>query len=129
MYSAPPAERIEQARPNRLLKRVCGKEMLLSKMENRLMERTYRSNEMYGSTGPQDGCMLRPMPTVLSPIESEFATAEEAQAHDRWFRAEVEAALREADAPRVVFVPHDEVMADMEAIIHEAELRLAAKRS
>ena len=87
------------------------------------------SNEIYGSTGRQDGCILQPMPTNLSPIESEFATAEEAEAHDRWFRAEVEAALREADAPGAVFVPHDEVMADMEAIIHQAELRLAAKRS
>jgi hypothetical protein len=29
------------------------------------------------------------MNAVLSPIESEFATAEEASAHDRWFRAEV----------------------------------------
>lgn len=73
--------------------------------------------------------MLQPMPTILSPIESEFATAEEADAHGRWFCAEVEAALSEADAPGAVFVPHDEVMADMEAIIHEAERRLAAKRS
>lgn len=93
------------------------------------MDRTYRGNDMYGATGTPDGCMLRPMPTILSPIESEFATAEEAEAHDRWFRAEVEAALREADAPGAVFVPHDEVMADMETIIRKAELRLAAKRS
>jgi hypothetical protein len=93
------------------------------------MGRTDRRNEIYGSTRRHDGCMLPPMPTILSPIESEFATAEEAKAHDRWFRAEVEAALREADAPGAVFVPHDQVMADMEAIIHEAELRLAVKRS
>ncbi|RKP43740.1 stability determinant [Trinickia fusca] len=69
------------------------------------------------------------MPTILSPIESEFATVEEAEAYDRWLRAEMEAALREADAPNVVFVPHDEVMADMEALIREAALRIAARRS
>jgi predicted transcriptional regulator len=68
------------------------------------------------------------MPNHLCPIESEFATVEETEAHARWFRAEVEAALREVDAPGAVFVPHDEVMAEMEAIIHNAELRLAAKR-
>lgn len=69
------------------------------------------------------------MPTILSPIESEFATVEEAEAYDHWFRKEVEAALREADTPGAVFIPHDQVMADMDAIINEAELKLAAKRS
>jgi len=69
------------------------------------------------------------MSTVLSPIASEFDTAEEAEAHDRWFRAEVEAALREADAPGAVFIPHDQVMAEMDAIIEAAEIKLAATRS
>lgn len=93
------------------------------------MDTMYRGNDICGSTRTLDGCMVQPMPTHLSPIESEFATVEEAEAHDRWFRAEVEAALCEADAPGAVFVPHDEVMADMEAIIRKAELRLTAKRS
>lgn len=35
----------------------------------------------------------------------------------------------EADAPGAVFVPHDEVMTEMETIIRKAELRLTAKRS
>jgi predicted transcriptional regulator len=69
------------------------------------------------------------MNTTLSPIESEFDTVEEAEAYDRWFREEVEAALREADAPGTAFVPHDQVMADMDAIISEAEKRRAAVRS
>ena len=69
------------------------------------------------------------MTTVLSPIASEFATEEEAEAYDRWFRAEVEAALREANAPDAGFIPHDQVMADMDAIIREAELKRAAIRS
>ncbi|WP_205183675.1 stability determinant [Burkholderia sp. LMG 13014] len=51
----------------------------------------------------------------LSPIESEFATAEEAEAYDRWFRAEVQASL---DDP-TPNVPHDQVMADMRAMLAE----------
>ena len=54
-----------------------------------------------------------------SPIESEFATTEEAEAHDAWFRAKVRASL-EDDEPGI---PHDEVMAEMDAIIAEARLR------
>ncbi len=38
------------------------------------------------------------MNTVLSPIESEFKTATEAQAPDAWFRARVQASL-ETPAP------------------------------
>lgn len=33
----------------------------------------------------------------------------EAQEHDRWFRSQVETALKEADAPDAVFIPHGEV--------------------
>lgn len=69
------------------------------------------------------------MSTALSPIASEFDTAEEAAAHDRWFRAQVEAAVREADAPDATFIPHDRVMAEMDAIIEAAEIKLAATRS
>jgi hypothetical protein len=65
------------------------------------------------------------MPTVLSPIESEFATVEEAEAYERWLRAKVQASL---DDPRPN-IPHDQVMADMEAIIQAAELKRAATRS
>jgi len=69
------------------------------------------------------------MTTALSPIASEFATVEEAEAYDRWFREEVEAALREADEPGAVFIPHDQVMAEMDAIINDAEKKRAAIRS
>ncbi|TDG01891.1 hypothetical protein E1N52_42615 [Paraburkholderia guartelaensis] len=69
------------------------------------------------------------MNTTLSPIESEFATAEEAEAHDRWFRKQVEAALREADDPATQWVAHDQVAASMEAIIAAAEKKHAARRS
>ncbi|MEQ6333590.1 stability determinant [Sphingobium sp. MK2] len=51
--------------------------------------------------------------TKLNPIESEFATTEEAAAYDAWFRAEVEAAM----ASNEPGIPHDEAMARMQAII------------
>ncbi|CDG85807.1 type II toxin-antitoxin system RelB family antitoxin [Janthinobacterium agaricidamnosum] len=53
------------------------------------------------------------MNTALSPIESEFATPEEAQAYDRWFRAQVQEAM---DDP-LPGMAHDQVMAEMRAII------------
>jgi hypothetical protein len=58
----------------------------------------------------------------LDPIVSEFETTEEAEAYDAWFRAKVQASL---DDPRPR-IPHDEVMARMDAIIAEAERK--AKR-
>ncbi len=50
---------------------------------------------------------------ALSPIESEFASTEEAEAYDVWFRSKVREAL---DDPRPG-VPHEQVMAEMQAII------------
>jgi hypothetical protein len=57
--------------------------------------------------------------TKLTPIESEFATSEDADAHDAWFRAKVERAM----ASNEPGIPHDEVMARMQAIIdrHKAQ--------
>ena len=56
----------------------------------------------------------------LSPIISEFATEEAAASHDRWFRAKVQASLDDLQPS----IPHDQVMAEMDAIIDEAEQRL-----
>lgn len=50
---------------------------------------------------------------ALSPIESEFASTEEAEAHDAWFRAKVREALDDPSDP----IPHDQVMAEIQAII------------
>ncbi|WP_234745079.1 type II toxin-antitoxin system RelB family antitoxin [Burkholderia sp. WTPI3] len=55
------------------------------------------------------------MNAILSPIESEFTTAEEAEAYDRWLRAEVQASLDDP-APNV---PHDKVMGDVRALLAE----------
>lgn len=54
-----------------------------------------------------------PTMTKLTPIESEFASTEEAEAYDAWLRAEVEASLADPRPP----VPHDQVMAELHAII------------
>ncbi|SAK93159.1 hypothetical protein AWB77_05270 [Caballeronia fortuita] len=59
------------------------------------------------------------MPTPLDPIVSEFATVEEAEAYDQWFREKV----RRAMADTRPLIPHDQVMAEMEEIITEAEKR------
>ncbi len=51
----------------------------------------------------------------LSLIESEFATTEEAEAYDAWFRAKVEKAMTST----VPGIPHDEVMAMAQAVIEK----------
>ncbi len=51
----------------------------------------------------------------LDPIYSEFETEEEAQAYDTWFRAQVEAALNSTEPD----VPHEQVMAEIDAIIEK----------
>ena len=53
------------------------------------------------------------MSAELSPIVSEFETEEQADSYDRWFRAKVQASL---DDPRPS-IPHDQVMAEMRALI------------
>jgi hypothetical protein len=50
---------------------------------------------------------------ALSPIESEFASTEEAEAYDVWFRAKVREALDDSRPG----IPHEQVMAEMQAII------------
>jgi hypothetical protein len=61
------------------------------------------------------------MNAVLDPLISEFATQAEADAYDQWFRAKVQEAL---DDPRPG-IPHDQVMAKMDALIAKYERRLA----
>ncbi|WP_426170860.1 stability determinant [Pseudoduganella sp. R-31] len=47
------------------------------------------------------------------PTESEFATAEEAEAYDIWFRTKVQKSLDDRCLP----APHEEVMAALRKII------------
>lgn len=55
----------------------------------------------------------------LTPIESEFATSEDAAAYDAWFRAKVERAMA-SDKPSI---PHDQVMAMAQAILDKHKPR------
>jgi hypothetical protein len=61
------------------------------------------------------------MPTPLDPIVSEFATVEEAEAYDAWFREKVRRSMADT-RPRI---PHDEAMArirtKLEAMIKAKE--------
>jgi hypothetical protein len=61
------------------------------------------------------------MNAVLSPIESEFATTQEAESYDRWFRAQVQESIDDPSPS----IPHDQVMAEMREII--AKKRAARK--
>ncbi len=58
------------------------------------------------------------MSAQLSPIVSEFETEEQAASYDRWFRAKVQASLDDPDPN----IPHDQVMAEAEAIIAATEV-------
>ncbi len=68
------------------------------------------------------------MNKALSPIVSEFATEDEAESYDRWFRAKVEHSLQLAEDPYTRRIPHDEVMARARARIEE-KIRENASRN
>ncbi|MFC0267780.1 type II toxin-antitoxin system RelB family antitoxin [Kushneria aurantia] len=59
------------------------------------------------------------MSTQLDPIVSEFETQEQADNHDRWFRAKVQHSI---DNPGQG-MSHDQVMARVDAIIADAVRR------
>ena len=59
------------------------------------------------------------MAKKLDPIVSEFDTQEEADAYEKWFREEVR---RGIDDPRHR-IPHDQVVAEMRAIIDTAKAK------
>jgi len=59
------------------------------------------------------------MSKAYPPLISEFGSEEQSNRYELWFKTKVQAAL---DDPRPG-IPHDEVMAEMETIITEAEQR------
>ena len=63
------------------------------------------------------------MKTGLSPIEPEFAATEEAEAYELWFRTRVHESLDD-DNP---LIPHDQVMAEMQALIDTKRREHAAR--
>ncbi len=54
---------------------------------------------------------------VLDPLISEFKTEAQATSHDRWFRAQVQAAIYDSRPS----VPHDEAMTRVRATIQAAK--------
>lgn len=64
------------------------------------------------------------MVTKLDPLIYEHDTQEEADEYDAWFRKEVELGLQDIEQGRTV--PHEQVMAEMDQIIREAEERRKA---
>ncbi len=63
------------------------------------------------------------MSTVLSPLVSEFETEEQETSYTTWLKAKIQASLSD---PRPN-IPHDEAMAEMDAIIAEAEAKASGK--
>jgi hypothetical protein len=55
------------------------------------------------------------MNAELSPIVSEFETAEQEASYDQWFRVKVEEALS-SEKPRL---PHDAAMAKVQTMLEE----------
>jgi hypothetical protein len=62
------------------------------------------------------------MNTVLDPIIGGFDTAQEAASYDAWFRAKVQQAI-DSKAPRI---EHDDLVAEMDALIADIEANLTA---
>lgn len=56
------------------------------------------------------------MSKKLDPIISEFETQEAADSYDKWFRAKVEAAIKNPGR----LIPHDEAMAHARETIRKA---------
>lgn len=59
------------------------------------------------------------MSAVLSPIISEFETLEQEASYIVWLKAKVQASLDDTRTG----IPHDQVMAEMDALIAESESR------
>ncbi len=59
------------------------------------------------------------MNAILSPLVSEFETEDQEKKYTAWLKAKLHASLDDARPG----VPHDQVMAEMEAIILAAEER------
>ncbi|KIG03695.1 hypothetical protein AWB72_02204 [Caballeronia concitans] len=59
------------------------------------------------------------MTNPLDPVVSDFASVEEAETYDKWYRAKVQRSMADT-RPRV---GHDDVMNELDEIIDAAEKR------
>jgi hypothetical protein len=85
------------------------------------------------ATALVDAARWRPEETAARTRRPDRAIAmrraHAAAAHDRWFRAEVEAGLREAADPASVMLSHEQVMADMKTAMARAKGRTSRRRA
>jgi hypothetical protein len=79
---------------------------------NTILDTTQRTR--FGTRGNRQQAYNRNiMSEQPSPVEPPFATAEEAEDYDRWFRAKVHAALND---PRPT-ISHEDVMEELEELV------------
>ncbi len=64
----------------------------------------------------------------LDPLVSEFATQEDAESYDAWFRNKVQTSLKRADDGAEPRHTGDEVLREMDSVIRSAELKHAKRR-
>lgn len=98
----------------------------------RLRERQSQSKQRLSTEPARRGTVARPheqnrpesvmTSTPLDPFVSEFETEEQEAEYTAWLRAKVAASLAD---PRPM-IPHDQVMAEIDAIIDAAEARQRA---
>lgn len=66
--------------------------------------------------------------TRRRPDRSEaMRLTQQAVAHDRWFRGEVERALREADAPGASWIDHDTLFSELEAYAAQPRAEIGSR--
>jgi len=64
-------------------------------------------------------------PDTAVQMKTTHQRAQEAEAYDAWFRAEVEQGLAEADNPSIPKIPHDEAMSMLTAMRNAARAKSA----
>lgn len=70
----------------------------------------------------------RPASILLRDFMRDYVRRSRERAeHDAWFRAEVEEGLREADDPATQWIPHEQVMDEMRALLEERVARTAKR--
>jgi len=74
---------------------------------------------------PEDRASATRRPDRAAAMKHAHAAA----AHDRWFRTQVADGLREADDPRTLTIPHEQVMAEMKTAIDRTASKRRGKRA
>lgn len=92
------------------------------------LERFVAEQVRSGRYGSASEVVREGLALLESSLEEE-RPPDDPEGYDRWFRAQVEEALREADDPNAVWVPHEEVVADWDRERAEIEAQIAAEEA